>query len=207
MFKHAISCSGLLIFTLLAGGVVEAQQDPETEAAPARETARERRARESAEEEREALARALDAVAQDEFLDRSPEDCISVNRIRNTEVLDDRTILFYMRGSRVYRNFLRDNCPNLGRSKRFLLESRTGRLCESDLITVLEQFSSRLDPGFTCRIGAFHPVTKAEAELMELDPDAATAIERSVEITPVELPEDEAAVVEGNAGQSGEDED
>ena len=43
------------------------------------------------------------AAAQDdeaEAFDRTPEECISVSRIDRTEVLDDRTVIFHMRGRR-----------------------------------------------------------------------------------------------------------
>jgi hypothetical protein len=127
----------------------------------------------------------------DESIDRTPQKCISNTRIRTTEILDDRTILFYLRGGRVYRNFLDQECPGLERSGRFITQTQTSRLCDTDNLTVLDQFGSRFDPGFTCRLGEFHPITEEEAELMELEPDEAAAAGRAVEITPVELPQEE----------------
>jgi hypothetical protein len=129
----------------------------------------------------------------EESLDRTPQDCISTSRIRETDVIDDRTILFRMRGGDVYSNILDRECPGLGRNKRFMHETRGGRLCDIDTITVLEQWTGRLSEGFTCRLGKFHPITQIEAEDLELGPDVAAARERDVEVREVDLPPDESA--------------
>jgi hypothetical protein len=93
---------------------------------------------------------------------------------------------------------LDSSCPGLARSKRFAYRTSTGRLCDVDTITVFDPYDPL--PGSTCRLGKFQPITAAEAELLELEPDAAVAAGRSVEIKPVELPEEDAAVpVEGAA--------
>jgi hypothetical protein len=136
---------------------------------------------------------AADARAEDEeSLDRTPQDCISTSRIRETDVIDDHTILFRLRGGAVYSNILDRGCPGLGRNKRFMYEARGGRLCDIDTITVLEQWSSRLQEGFTCGLGQFHPITELEADDLELGPDEALARGREVEIKEVELPPEES---------------
>ncbi len=133
------------------------------------------------------------AAAQDdeaEAFDRTPEECISVSRIDRTEVLDDRTVIFHMRGRReAYRNYLPRSCPNLDRSKRFMYEIRSGRLCDIDTITVLEQFGTRLERGFTCQLGAFYPVTQEDIE--ELRAIAERGRAEAIEASPAELPDDE----------------
>ena len=104
-----------------------------------------------------ALVSSETARAQDDF-DRSPAACVRAERIRSTQVIDDRTILFYMRGDRVYRNDLPDDCPRLAYEGRFAYErrvgQRVGRLCSVDTITVIE--SSGATPyGATCRLGDY----------------------------------------------------
>ncbi len=121
-----------------------------------------------------------------EFLDREPEDCIRTSRIRNTEIIDDETILFYMRGSRVYRNALDHACPGLERSGRFIMETRNGQLCSIDTVTSFRQFGSTFFPGATCMLGPFHPITREEAELMELELDESAEVQGSVVMTPVD---------------------
>jgi len=76
----------------------------------------------------------------DDEVDRDAMNCISLPSIDHTEVIDDRTILFYERGSRVYRNYLPQECPGLEREKRFLYEVRSNRLCATDTVSVLEDW-------------------------------------------------------------------
>lgn len=122
--------------------------------------------------------------------DRTPQSCITVSRIDRTEVIDDRTVIFHMRGrDAAYRNYLPRRCPNLARNNRFMYEVRGSQLCDIDTITVLEQFGTRLDRGFTCRLGEFHPVTAEDIE--ELKRVVEGGGSDAVESEPVELPEDE----------------
>jgi hypothetical protein len=60
------------------------------------------------------------ALGQDDeaAFDRTPEDCIIVSNIDQTEAIDDHTIIFEMRGRRVYRNTLPRECPGLERENR-----------------------------------------------------------------------------------------
>lgn len=127
------------------------------------------------------------ARAQDDF-ERTPEDCVRASRIRSTQVVDDRNILFYMRGDRVYRNELPEDCPRLASEGRFLYERRVGqrigRLCSIDSITVIESFGAA-PYGATCRLGRFYPITQTEV-------DDIVGISRSaegVDVDEVELPE------------------
>jgi hypothetical protein len=138
-----------------------------------------------------------DAAEQDSF-DRAPQDCISTSRIDRTEVLDNRTILFHMSGRRVYRNYLPRNCPGLEREGRFMYEITGNRLCDIDRITVLEQFGGRLDRGFTCPLGSFHPVSEEEIEELRLL--AESGVDGNVDVEAVELP-DEGADTGSAAGE------
>lgn len=126
----------------------------------------------------------------DEALDRTPQSCVSVARIRDTDIIDDRTIIFHMRGGRVYRNFLDRECHDLEREGRFAYQARGGRLCKIDTITVLTGFSGFSPPGMTCQLGEFHPITKEEADLSQFEADEAD-VNRNVVLTPIELPQDE----------------
>jgi hypothetical protein len=127
----------------------------------------------------------------DEPFDRTPASCLSLTRIDHTRVVDDQTILFYMRDDRVYRNFLPRQCPGLAQQNRFSYVSRTGRLCNVDTVTVLEQWAGRLEPGFTCGLGDFHPISPEEIEDLEALRRGSKTRE-TIEVQPVELPEREA---------------
>ena len=99
-----------------------------------------------------------------EVFDRTPADCIITTSIDRTQAVDDNTILFFMRGKKVYRNFLPRKCPGLQRQNRIMYKVRGNRLCDVDTITVLEQWGARLEPGFTCPLGNFVPITQEEVE-------------------------------------------
>lgn len=133
------------------------------------------------------LLSSVAARAQDDF-DRTPEDCVRASRIRSTQVIDDRNILFYMRGNRAYRNELPEDCPRLAAEGRFLYERRVGqrigRLCSVDSITVLESFGA-VPYGATCRLGKFYPITQTEADDVA---GMSRSLER-VDVDEVELPE------------------
>ena len=88
----------------------------------------------------------------------SPVDCIQRNRIRETRVRDDRTIDFYMIGNKVYRNRLPQSCPQLGFEQSFGYKTALDQLCSVDIITVLRR-TGRLEPGASCGLGSFQPVT------------------------------------------------
>ncbi|HEX6993411.1 MAG TPA: hypothetical protein VF339_04615 [Gammaproteobacteria bacterium] len=134
------------------------------------------------------LAQNGNDAADDAVLDRTPQDCIIASRIDRTEVVDDNTIIFHMRGQgEAYANYLPQRCPNLGREKRFTYERRTAQLCDDTTITVLEL--TGFGPGFTCRLGEFHPVTQAEvAEIKRVAEQRGRG--DAVDVEEVELPDE-----------------
>jgi uncharacterized protein DUF6491 len=118
--------------------------------------------------------------------DRTPQNCIVVSRIDQVEAVDDQNLLFKMRGHAVYRNTLPNKCPNLEREGRIAYETATARLCNVDLITVLESYGVGFRPGFTCRLGQFVPLSPAEVEDLELL-KKGEAGQRAIETTQVEV--------------------
>ena len=110
----------------------------------------------------------LDAVAEAiaDDIDREGERCISVSRLRSTYVVDDRTVLFYMRGGDIYRNVLRYDCPRLKRENRFSYRVIANRLCNVDTITVIEGFGSSLGRGVSCGLGKFYGISEGEADFL-----------------------------------------
>ena len=76
----------------------------------------------------------------DEPLDRTPKDCLQLQRVRRTEAIDDENIVFYMRGNTAFLNHLPQKCPGLARQDRFTYTVTIARLCNIDTITVLEQW-------------------------------------------------------------------
>jgi hypothetical protein len=85
--------------------------------------------------------------------------CIQLSQIRETQVRDDRTIDFFLRGGRVYRNTLPRSCPNLEFEQRFGYATSLNQLCSVDIITVLQLPPS--PAGASCGLGRFQPVRLA----------------------------------------------
>lgn len=102
-----------------------------------------------------------------------PVRCVSLSRIDRTEVIDDRTIAFYMRGSDIYLNRLRRTCTNLEREGRFSYRTATSQLCSSDFISVLEDFGLGLSRGATCSLDFFVPSHEEEIALLKEEVEAA----------------------------------
>jgi hypothetical protein len=90
------------------------------------------------------------------------ESCVSITRVRRTEVHDDNTIDFHMAGGRIYRNSLPNRCAGLGREESFSYETSLSRLCSTDIITVLQRGSVRFS-GPSCGLGRFQEVEYPES--------------------------------------------
>jgi hypothetical protein len=116
------------------------------------------------------------AAQQGESRDDATINCISLNQVENTSVVDNDTILFYMRGDEVYRNDLPHDCPTLESEDTFMYRVTIGQLCSVDVITVLMDMGSRFMPGPSCGLGMFREISAAEAETLEADtPSRASA--------------------------------
>ena len=111
------------------------------------------------------------AMAEEAMAEKAPIDgytdtgetrnCLPTYRIRNTRVLDNKTILFRMDGRDYYVNRLPRNCPGLKIEGGFgYTLSGLNDLCNTDSITVL----SDIGGGATCMLGKFDQVTKNPKE-------------------------------------------
>lgn len=130
-----------------------------------------------------------DAAATADDIDREGERCISVSRLRTTYVVDDRTVLFYMRGGDIYRNVLRYDCPRLKLESRFSYRVFANRLCNVDTITVLERFGGSLSRGVSCGLGKFYGISESEADFMRYGERGAIQEEpESVEMPEADVP-------------------
>ncbi len=88
-----------------------------------------------------------------------PESCIPSRLIRDTYVRNDSVIDFKLLGGKVYRATIKGGCPGLGFQERFGYSTALGRLCASDIITVL--YLSPIGSGARCPIGSFQQVILA----------------------------------------------
>ncbi len=98
-------------------------------------------------------------------------NCVDIIRIRNTRVVDDRTILFFMRGNTVYKNSLPNACPGLGFEKTFTYSTSLSRLCNTDIITVL--YTTPVQRGASCGLGMFERIDPASLKPASKEDDKA----------------------------------
>lgn len=104
------------------------------------------------------------AVGQE---DAETRDCVSLNRLDDTEVIDDRTILFFLKNDEIYVNRLRNRCHGLGFEESFMYETTTGQLCSLDLITVLRDMGFGFTRGASCALTAFQRISEADARSLQ----------------------------------------
>jgi len=106
------------------------------------------------------------AAADADDIDRDGRQCISVSRLKDTYVVDDNTVLFFMRGGDIYRNILSYECHGLKRENRFSYSVKFNRLCDTDWISVLQYFGRDLSEGISCGLGQFFAISEEEAEFL-----------------------------------------
>jgi hypothetical protein len=89
--------------------------------------------------------------------DQPQSQCIDTTMIRSSKALDDKTIVFRMRNGHYWVNNLPAACPRLKFNDAFSYRLTGTRLCDIDLITVIEPpFASQ---GPTCALGKFEKYT------------------------------------------------
>ncbi len=108
------------------------------------------------------LALGFAMAAQSIFAAEAPdsgeaERCIPISRIEHTKVVDDQTVLFMMKGGKVYKNQLPHRCIGLAQAKAFKYATSQSQLCNVDLITPFGHSTGEVVPGASCALGMFLP--------------------------------------------------
>ncbi|MDP6992971.1 MAG: hypothetical protein QGF87_01335 [Woeseiaceae bacterium] len=122
---------------------------------------------------------------EEPVFDENTVDCIQVRNIRRTDVLDDRNILFHMRGRTIYHNMLPRQCGGLAREDRFSYQTSIGRLCRLDSIRVLYDDPFGLRAGNRCSLGLFRKIDREDAEALK------EGVGMRPEANPLPMPEPE----------------
>lgn len=68
-------------------------------------------------------------------------DCIRLSEVTGTDVIDDQSIVFHMRGGRDVVMRLQFECPTLKFDDSFYYSVVGGRLCKTDIITTRSGFA------------------------------------------------------------------
>lgn len=150
------------------------------------------------------LGLSVAAIAQDEqgsseeeelVYDDFTVECITLRSLRRTDVIDDRNVLFYMRGKTVYHNILPRPCGGLAREDRFSYQTNIGRLCRLDHIRVLYDDPFGMREGNRCSLGVFHKMDREDARALK------EGLNAKPEAVPLPMPDPEEV---GDANESGE---
>jgi len=101
-------------------------------------------------------ASAAEPNGQTKIPQKDRETCISLRLLEQTQIIDDFTIVYRLRGDRYYRNTLMGKCTGLFQQGNFMFQlTNPYRICRGDFLTVFKLSSG-------CRLGYFDPITKAE---------------------------------------------
>jgi len=110
------------------------------------------------------LAEESAPAAAEQAAGKAGLNCIPLQRIQNTRVLDDQTILFELRGNETLVNRLPNRCPGLGFEKSFGYKTSISQLCSQDIIWVITHMGAGLDRGASCGLGKFEPYVAPETD-------------------------------------------
>jgi hypothetical protein len=115
------------------------------------------------------------ALGDDEPLE--PKSCLRITDLRNTDIIDDWTIVFHTSGRDVYLNRLPNRCPGLRAADAFTYSTSLNVLCNTDIIAPLYRLGGGFTRGVSCGLGRFEPTTREEVALLknkdiEVDVDA-----------------------------------
>ena len=94
------------------------------------------------------------------------ERCISSRMIRNTQILDDRHVVFELTSNRYYLVQFKYRCPRLQPNAVLIYETRNDRLCRLDQVHAANSLLTR-DIGPPCSIPGFMPVQPEQVALLK----------------------------------------
>jgi len=109
--------------------------------------------------------------------DAEAVNCVELFRLDHTKVVDDETILFYLHGGDIYLNRLSHPAAGLRPNKPFMYKTSIGRLCNHDIITVLELWDFGYTEGGSSALGKFLPIDEVQANAVISGQPAAIEIE------------------------------
>jgi hypothetical protein len=87
--------------------------------------------------------------------------CLDIDHVDHTVVVDDQTILYYMRGGKIWKNTLQRQCSSLKFEQGFVEDIRGGEVCSN------RQTIRVIQTGALCSLGAFTPYTPPPKSAMK----------------------------------------
>ncbi|NVJ99820.1 MAG: hypothetical protein HWE25_16835 [Alphaproteobacteria bacterium] len=89
------------------------------------------------------------------------KSCVSLRFLRDSRIIDDKTIFFKGVGKRAYMNKMSHQCNGLEREERFMYSTSIAQLCRNEIITVLDSFGRQWG---SCGLGDFEEYAKKSAD-------------------------------------------
>lgn len=88
--------------------------------------------------------------------------CVSLQQLRHSRILDNKTILFESVGKTAYLNEMPFECPQLKSMDAYAHKTSVNSMCSTDLITVIDTtLDQRLG---SCSLGKFERLTEKPKE-------------------------------------------
>lgn len=91
-----------------------------------------------------------------------PKNCIQIRSISSTKIIDNQTIDFKMNGGKIMRNTLTNRCSGLKSADAFSYRTSLSRLCNVDMIRVLQSYGGSYHEGPGCGLGKFQEIEKVK---------------------------------------------
>ncbi len=144
LYKRVFST--LLLIAAVALPTAYAQDEsPETTEAEASQAKPKSRMQRRADERRARILEKYEATGR-------VETCVPMRSLRQSIILDNRTIFFESTGRRGFMNNLPQECNGLLRERRFAYANSFGSICNAEIITILDSFGRTWG---SCGLGQF----------------------------------------------------
>lgn len=95
------------------------------------------------------------------------EYCLSLMSIDDLDVIDNQNIAFRMKNHKYYLNHLPHTCPMLDNDRVIMYKTSLNRLCNLDIIDVLDHIGGGFQYYGSCGLGKFEPVSKEVIQQMK----------------------------------------
>ncbi len=97
------------------------------------------------------------------------QECIKINRIDQTRIVDEKTVLFYYSKNEIYKSILPNACVGMQLDDTSTHKSSTNNLCAVDYIIPMMRIGSSYVPRGGCGLGKFERIDKAAADKLIAD--------------------------------------
>ena len=107
---------------------------------------------------------ALQAIAANMSEGEVSRHCLNLAQINHVEILDKQHIAFEMNNGDHYMNVLPKPCLSLHRDRALMYKTSLSKLCDLDIITVLDSMGGGYEPVGSCGLGDFNQSSEDEVK-------------------------------------------